>query len=304
MESLLNSFGWTLSIITAAGNGFVIFLVAKSRHLHSSANWFVLSLAVADFIVGIAVFPYGYFCNKYSMACNTRVYMAFFWFLLHSSVTNLCTLTLDRYIAIVHPLKYNISLTERRPAMVIFISWLIPFAISLSLLVGVYATTSDTALYVIRLTGVSAFDIVCCALLFYAVVRILVVARAKSHKETEETAIELQVQFTHSSTDNANSRRRRNKHNTAPFIIAILAFFLGCYMVVNYLVLCITFSCHNLYDKAGLILTLFLVLNSAVNPLVYAFLKKDIKKEIIKLICQRRNTSISLNALDTQSNAV
>ena len=269
MESLLNSFGWILSILTAAGNGFVIFLVAKSRRLHYSANWFVLSLAVADFIVGIAVFPSSYFCNKYSVACNSRVYMAFFWLFLHSSATNLCTLTLDRYIAIVHPLKYNISMTERRPAMVILVAWLIPLAISLSLLVGVYATTSDTALNVIRLTGVSAFDIVCCTLLFYAVVRILVVARAQSHKEAEETAIELQVQFTHSSTDNANSLRllrgRHNKHNTAPYIIAIVAFFLGCYVVVNYLVLCITFSCHNLYDKAGLILVLFLILNSAVN---------------------------------------
>ena len=258
---------------------------------------------MADFGVGIAVFPSSYFCIEDSMPCNSRVYMAFYWFFLHSSVTNLCTLTLDRYIAIVHPLKYNLSMTERRPAMVIFISWLIAFAISLSLLLGVYATTSDTALSVIRLTGVSAFDVVCCALLFYAVVRILV-ARAQSHKEAEETARELQVQFTHSSTNNANSRRPRNKHNTAPFIIAIVAFFLGCYMVVNYLVLCITFSCHNVYDKAGLILILFLVLNSAVNPLVYAFLKKDIKKEIIKLICQRRNTSTSLNAHNSQSNAV
>ena len=286
MESLLNSFGWILSIITAAGNGFVIFLVARSRRLHSSANWFVLSLAVADFTVGIAIFPSSYFCNKYSMACNTKVYMAFFWFFLHSSVTNLCTLTLDRYIAIVHPLKYNISMTERRPAMVIVIAWLIPFVISLSLLVGVYATTSDTALNILRLTGVSAFDIVCCALLFYAVVRILVVARAQSHKEAEETAIQLQVQFTHSSTDNANSRRRCNKHNAAPFIIAIVAFFLGCYVVVNYLLLCNILPCHNFSDKAGQIITLFLVLNSAVNPLVYAFLKKDIKMEINKLICQ------------------
>ena len=293
MESLLNSFGWILSIITAAGNGFVIFLVARSRRLHSSANWFVLSLAVADFIVGIALFPSSYFCNKYSMACNTKVYMAFFWFFLHSSVTNLCTLTLDRYIAIVHPLEYIISMTERRPAMVILMAWLIPFIISLSLLVGVYATTSDTALNVLRLTGVSAFDIVCCALLFYAVVRILVVARAQSHKEAEETAIQLQVQFTHSSTDNANSRRRRNKLNTAPFIIAIVAFFLGCYVVVNYLLLCMTFSCHNFSEKAGQILILFLVLNSAVNLLVYAFLKKDIKMEINKLICRRRNVYLA-----------
>ena len=65
-------------------------------------------------------------------------------------------------------------------------------------------------------------------------------------------------------------------------------------MVVNYLLLCITFSCHNFSDKAGLILILFLVLNSAVNPLVYAFLKKDIKMEINKIIRrgdQRKKTA-------------
>ena len=34
-----------------------------------------------------------------------------------------------------------------------------------------------------KITGVSAFDIIFCALLFYAVVRILVVARAQSHQK-------------------------------------------------------------------------------------------------------------------------
>ena len=71
-------------------------------------------------------------------------------------------------------------------------------------------------------------------------------------------------------------------------------------MVMNYLVLCITFSCHNFSDKAGLILILFLALNSALNPLVYTFLKKDIKKEILKVICRRddngkrQNTPLAL----------
>jgi hypothetical protein len=216
------------------------------------------------------------------VACNDKVYIAFFWFFLHSSVTNLCTLTWDRYIAIVHPFRYNTSKTKRRPGMVILIAWLIPFAISLSLFVGMYATISNTALNVLRLTGVSAFDIVFCALLCYAVVRILVVARVQSH---QEPAIELQVQSTHSSTETANSRRRK-KYNTAPFIIAIVTFFLGCYVVVNFLVLYITFSCRSLSDKAGQILILFLVLNSSVNPLVYAILKRDIKMEINKLICR------------------
>lgn len=175
-------------------------------------------------------------------------------------------------------------MTVRRPGIVILIAWLIPLAISLSLLVGMYATTSNIAQNVMQLTGVSAFDIISCVLLFYTVVRILVVARAQSHKEAKEAAKKLHIQFNHSSTDNANSRRRRKKHKTASFIIAIVAFFLGCYVVVNYLVLCMAFSCHNFSDEAGLILILFLVLNSSVNPLAYAFLKKDIKMEIKQLI--------------------
>ena len=282
MENRINVLGWLLSIVTAAGNGFVILLVAKSRRLRSrSANLFVLSLAVADFGVGIAVFPSSYFCN-YSMACNLRVYVAFFWFLLHSSITNLCSLTWDRYIAIVHPFRYNISMTKRRPGMVILIAWSVPFAISLSLFVGMYATTSKTALKVLRLTGVSAFDTISCALLFYAVVRILLVARVQSR---QESSIELQVQSNRSSIESANSRRRK-RGSTAPFIIAIVAFFLGCYAVVTSLVLCVTFSCHNFSVTVNQTLILLLVLNSSVNPLVYGFLKRDIKRHIWKLICR------------------
>ena len=287
MENFLNSIGWLFSIITAAGNGFVIFVVAKNRRLYSPANWFVLSLAVADFGVGIAVFPSSYFCH-YSMACNSRVYIAFFWFFLHSSVTNLCSLTWDRYIAIVHPFRYNNAMTERRPGIVILIAWLIPFVISLSLLMGMYATTSKTALKVLRLTGVSAFDIVFCALLFYAVVRILVVARAQSHQEAEEAAMELQLSSNVSPTPTAESvgnLRGRRKHNTSRYIIALVVFFLGCYVIVNFLVLCSTFSCQ-VSVNASQILVVLLVLNSAVNPLVYAFLKSDIKKEIKRLICR------------------
>jgi len=290
MENLLNSLGWLLSIVTAVGNGFVIFLVAKNRRLHSSANWFVLSLAVADFGVGIAVFPSSYFCI-YSMICNSRVQMAFFWFFLHSSVTNLCCLTWDRYVAIVHPFKYNTSMTERRPGMVILAAWLAPFIISLSLFVGMYLTNSNTAWKVLRLTGVTGFEIISCALLFYAVVRILAVVRTQSH---QVSAMEQQIQSTFSCNDAAEpaTSRRRQKQNTARFIIALLVFFLGCYVVVNSLVMCMAFSCK-VSDKASHILFLLLVLNSAVNPLVYAFFKKDIKMEIKKLVCRENPSSHS-----------
>ena len=224
---------------------------------------------------------------------NLRVYVAFFWFFLHSSVTNLCSLTWDRYIAIVHPLKYNVSMTERRPGMAILIAWMIPFAISLLLLVGMYATKSYTVLRFLRIAGISAFDIISCGLLFYGVVRILIVARAQSK---QVSAIELQVQRSTSNhscnqstvTEFATSRKRK-KHSTAPFLITLVTFFLGCYVVVNYLVLCMAFSCHQVSDDIAQFVICVLVVNSAVNPLVYALLKNDIKTEISKLICRGNN---------------
>lgn len=68
--------------------------------------------------------------------------------------------------------------------MVILIAWLIPFAIALSLLVGIYAAQSKTVLKTLRAADVSTFDIICSALLLYAVVRILVVARIKWRQES------------------------------------------------------------------------------------------------------------------------
>lgn len=152
--------------------------------------------------------------------------------------------------------------------------------------VGIYATQSTTVLKILRATGVSAFDIICSALLFYAVVRILVVVRTKWR---QESATERQVESNSASYTSARAAvsRRRKKYSTAPLIIALVVLFLICYSLVNYLVLCITFSCL-VYDSAsaGQILNLLLVLNSAVNPLVYAFLKRDIKRQVkLMFIC-------------------
>jgi len=171
--------------------------------------------------------------------------------------------------------------------MVILIAWLIAFAISLLLLVGMYVTTSSTALKVLRLACVSAFDIVSCVLLFYAVVRILVVARAHSH---QEAAIELQVQqSSHLSSESTVAdpetlQRRRKRNSTAAFIVALVLFFLGCYVVVNYLVLCAAFADHQVSGKTSQVVTFLLVVNSAVNPLVYALFKRDMKMVISRII--------------------
>ena len=49
--------GWVLSFLTILGNGFTIFLVYSRGNLRTKTNAFIVSLAVADFCVGLGVIP-------------------------------------------------------------------------------------------------------------------------------------------------------------------------------------------------------------------------------------------------------
>ena len=284
MDVWLNVSGWLLSVLVVLGNGFMIAFIAAIHRLHIPSNWFVFSLAVADLGVGIVAFPSGYICLIYNANCNKTIYMAAYWFLVHSSVANLCILTWDRYTAIVHPFKYITSITVRRPGRVILFAWAIPLLISLYLSLGMYATSSLTVLKVLRLTGVSGFDVLCSALLVYAVVRILTVIRAQSRRISAMESLRKKLHTGVSLTSPAPPIRR--KHNSARLIIAIVVFFLACHLVKNYLILRIVFV-SDMSDNLPLVITLLLVANSAANPLVYAFLKRDIKREVARLTYRR-----------------
>ena len=287
MEGWLNVSGWLLSVLAVLGNGVIIAFIAAIPRLHFPPNWFVISLAVADLGVGMVAFPGGHVCVSYNRICNQSIYVAAYWFLVHSSVANLCILTWDRYEAILHPLRYNTSIILRRPGRIILLAWLIPLLISLYLVLGMFAATSDNVLKVLRLTGVSGFDILCSTLFVYAVVRILAVIRAQllQNSAMESLRKQLQTSLKRASLKTAAFRRPgRRKHSLAPFIIAIVVFFLACHIVKNYLILRIMFVSDRVSDNAALVVTVLLVANSAANPLVYAFLKRDIKRELKRLM--------------------
>ena len=292
MEKWLTLFGWFLSVATVAGNGCLIILIAKSRRLHTSSNWLVLSLAVADLGVGFVVFPLGYMCRP--RICNMSLYTGSHWFFLHSSVTNLCILTWDRFTAIVHPFRYHTSMTARRTLLVIALAWCVSFLIALYLVLGLFITNSPTILKVIRLTGVPAFDLLGCILLFYSVVRILgVKAKHKAAVKFEQR----QLQHNHSPNESSVRNRRRHSANAATFIIAIVLFFLGCYLITSFIIFCIAFSCVSLPIEVNFVTLLLLTGNSTINPLVYAFFKKDVKRELKTVIyghrTQRNNNTES-----------
>ncbi|XP_041372032.1 5-hydroxytryptamine receptor 4-like [Gigantopelta aegis] len=123
-----------IPLITVAGNLLTIVAIATYPRLHILSNAYVVSLAAADIGVAMLVMPF----ETYKMATNKKwmlgrhaclVMYSFSVLFCSASIYNLVCLTVDRYLAICRPFTHAMK-TPRTVAMLIVISWMIPFSLS------------------------------------------------------------------------------------------------------------------------------------------------------------------------------
>ncbi|KAL5962545.1 5-hydroxytryptamine receptor 1A-alpha [Taenia solium] len=120
---------------TAGGNMLVIIAILIVKKLRSPTNLLIVNLAVTDFLVSILVLPFAIayqilghwpfnqvICDLYSISDVL---------LCTLSILSLCTISIDRYLAITKPFQYAAKRTPRRMLIMIIICWLLSAAISI-----------------------------------------------------------------------------------------------------------------------------------------------------------------------------
>ncbi|KAI4873648.1 hypothetical protein NFI96_001179 [Prochilodus magdalenae] len=127
-------------LLIVSGNLLVICIIVFSQHLRTATNYLILSLSVAGLLLGGLVLPpsmvrsletcwyFGeVFCAFHSIAdiilCNTTVW-------------HLTFISIDRYLAVCHPMQYQNRVSNRLCLAMIVSSWLMSsvfgFAITLA----------------------------------------------------------------------------------------------------------------------------------------------------------------------------
>ena len=275
METWFWILGWVLSFLTIIGNGFTIFVVCSRRNLRTKTNAFIVSLAVADFCVGLSVIPSLFACditNTCYWPQHLRSWVNILrWLFSNTSVVNLCGLVLDRFIAIVHPLKYITLMTRRRITQAIFFSWALPVS---------YITLRNTLCIVLFQKQACPFIwliiiplfLICVVLILCFVSMIFHVCR---HDQSARTLAK-QLRFNHQVS--FKTHREKSAVIMMGIVIGVFLVCHGMYLRCAFLRLSSS-RCNDVKYKIPI-----LVLNSAINPLAYAFFKRDIKKEFKRLV--------------------
>ncbi|XP_038124929.1 trace amine-associated receptor 1-like [Cyprinodon tularosa] len=136
---ILYGFLTLLSLVTVCGNFLVILSVIYFKQMHTPTNTLILSLAVADLLVGMFAFPLRMFLSL--SACMYRYYVSLFCKIRDSfdilfsqcSILHLCCISVDRYHAVCQPLTYKSKINGRVVFFMIALSWGVSVFIAIAL---------------------------------------------------------------------------------------------------------------------------------------------------------------------------
>uniref|UniRef100_A0A3P8QP05 G-protein coupled receptors family 1 profile domain-containing protein n=1 Tax=Astatotilapia calliptera TaxID=8154 RepID=A0A3P8QP05_ASTCA len=278
-------------IIGLGGNTLVIHIVLHYSKIESVTNIYILNLAIADelFMLGLPFlavqntlqsWPFGSFMCRLVMTVDSINQF--------TSIFCLTVMSIDRYLAVVHPIR---SSKWRRPQVAKVVNgtvWALSFLVVLP--VVIFANIQKAggtcniawpqpaniwrAAFIIYTSTVGFF----CPLLIICLCYLLIVFKIRSSgKKVHATS----------------TKRRKSERKVTRMVVIVVAVFVFCWLpfyalnIINLLV-----ALPPEYQGLYYFVVVLGYANSCANPIVYGFLSDNFKRGFRKALCQSLRRAI------------
>ena len=263
---VLMGFGNILFSVTAlVGNTIILLSLRRCSSLHPSSKALFVSLAMSDFAIGLvgqplfAAYTLAIAWNNAGVFCAVGLpYSLVASFLALVSFWSLTVIALDRYLALILRFRYRAIVTVRRIVALLVPGW---FLIA-------FCTASLTISVQVRQIVSNVFLLSCLLLSSYLYIKIYVSLRR--HKLSMQGRSSFNMSYYRQSLDS---------------MFLIFCLFLVTYLPFVCALATMTVLGFNSSSLLALDITSFVgLLNSSLNPVVYFWRIRDIKREVKNLI--------------------
>lgn len=290
---IITCFTILIGVLATAGNSLVLLSIYKRPSLRSIHMFFLGSLAVADLSVGIITMPiYACAALTWPLLLKNDIFEMVLDFLvfqtLSASCFSLCGVSYDRFLAIKSPMMYA-SVTNKKVYGSLVVIWLLSVIIGCcSFVVTGYQIRPSVYLIVVVVSFVIPFSFIA---FFYC--KIYKVARHQARQiSNQDTNVSWATR--NSSNDengrDAERRTRKREHKAAMTIAILIGTFAVCWLpnlvigVVHFAYSRVSECKAEKTEQFWLITIPFAIVNSAVNPIIYAVRNEDFRQAFKKIL--------------------
>lgn len=270
---------WVLNGVIGAvillGNSFTCIVFLSSSYLRRNhMNIYLISLGVADISMAVLVVPgFAAFCSgctyKWSECC---------WFFggardiaFPATVLNVLAITYDRYTAVLRPLHYASTMTNRKVFTILLFVWVTPLVVS-SLRNIWHHSWSEEAVK----NPETVYNAVLATTFAFLPLPVLLIVNLKIMRAIKSHGRRIQ-------NENRRNISRRRK-GTLSCVLVVLIFIIS-WLPRAFLNFCSLFGRRDLTSPLLVKLSLFfLFFQSSVNPAIYCFFRYDFRQAARRLI--------------------
>ncbi|CAL8260169.1 unnamed protein product [Boreogadus saida] len=290
------------------GNVMVIMVVLTTKHMRTPTNCYLVSLAVADLMVltaaglpNISEAVYGEWVYGY-VGCLGITYFQYLG--INASSCSITAFTVERYIAICHPIKAQFLCTLSRAKKIIIVVWALTsvYCVMWFFLSDTKELVYDNVVLVtcaykvsrnyylpIYFTDFAVFyvlPLMLATILYGLIAKILILNPLPSDPKakTKKWKKELQGGRIITSTNTSSSTTAASRRQVTKMLAVVVVLFAFLWMPYRTLVVVNSFL-HTAYQDTNFLLfcRLCIYLNSAINPVIYNAMSQKFRAAFKKL---------------------